>query len=493
VTAHLAQRGAAGCRVRVDIAQASDPGRDPNKQVNEDSSGYVECQFGHLLVLCDGMGGHHGGREASLTAIQTIFDVMQQAAPTTLPAAALKLAVEEAGRRVYAIGGPPENRMRPGSTVVTVLIHDRGADVAHVGDSRAYCIRSGAIYPLTRDHSMVQGMIDIGALTEEQAIGHPDLNKITRALGMKPDVVVDVRPEPMEVFAGDLFLLCSDGLTDVALGRDILAATQQALVAGTLESTCHALIRMANDRGGPDNVTVQLARVVEVASKATIPEPGPMSQRAYAPAAAEHPLAGGTLAMGAPGHGVSQPAHQSHQSHQSQGVGAAHGPHSPAPPPTALPPVRPGAPTSDAPGAVASLRHPPAAQGGVGAPVAQQGGFGVPGAPPHALSYDPHTAPGGLDAYRANAPHQLPLPPRSQRPTPVDYPPTYPVSGAIAVRSPVGLIILGLCAVIAILVVVVLWQASVGNGAGTKAPASAASASSSAKATVPTGSANASP
>src|SRR5215217_8165244 len=153
-------------RVRIEFAQASDPGRDPNKQVNEDSCGYAETRFGHLMVLCDGMGGHYGGQEASRTAIATIFEVFETAPSGMTPAATLKTSIEEAARRVYLHGGPPENRTRPGSTVVAMLLHDGGLDVAHVGDSRGYIIRANQIYPLTRDHSMVQAMIDAGMLTE---------------------------------------------------------------------------------------------------------------------------------------------------------------------------------------------------------------------------------------------------------------------------------------------------------------------------------------
>src|SRR6185503_547880 len=237
-------------RLKIEFAQASDPGRDPNKQVNEDSCGYAETRFGHLMVLCDGMGGHYGGKEASRTAITTIFEVFEQTPPNQPPAAILKTSIEEAARRVYLLGGPPENRTRPGSTVVAMLFHDRGVDVAHVGDSRAYVIRATQIYPLSRDHSMVQGMIDAGMLSEEQAIGHPDANKITRALGMRPDVDVEVRPEPMELFAGDVLLQSSDGLTDLALGRDILGATRQALAAGAVSHACEQLVQLANNRGG---------------------------------------------------------------------------------------------------------------------------------------------------------------------------------------------------------------------------------------------------
>jgi serine/threonine protein phosphatase PrpC len=228
--------------LKIEVAQLSDPGRDPNKQINEDSCGYAQTRFGHLCVLCDGMGGHYGGQEASRRAITTIFEQIDQAPPGSTPAQALKYSIEVAARRVYELGGPPDNKVRPGSTVVAMLLHDDGVDVAHVGDSRAYVIRSGQIYPLTRDHSMVQAMIDAGFITEEQAIGHPDANKITRALGMKPDVDVEVRPDPMELFAGDLLLTASDGLTDLALARDILGATRQAMASGTVEHACKQLV-----------------------------------------------------------------------------------------------------------------------------------------------------------------------------------------------------------------------------------------------------------
>lgn len=279
-------------RLEIEFDQASDPGRDPNKQINEDSCGYAESKFGHLCVLCDGMGGHYGGREASRLAIATIFDVIERSPDTTAPIDALRAAIQEAGRRVYGLGGPPENRARPGSTVVAMVLHDRGVDVAHVGDSRAYCIRAGQIYPLTRDHSMVQGMIDAGLLTEAQAIGHPDSNKITRALGMGTEPEVEVRPEPMELFVGDLLLMSSDGLTDLVLPADILSTSQRALAAGGVAGACQALVALANERGGHDNITVQIARVLEVPKvHTTIPEAPEASWAAALPAQRVAPTA----------------------------------------------------------------------------------------------------------------------------------------------------------------------------------------------------------
>lgn len=309
--------------LQIEVAQLSDPGRDPNKQINEDSCGYAVTRLGHLCVLCDGMGGHYGGQEASRRAIATIFEQIDKAPPGLSPAQALKAAVEVAGRRVYELGGPPENKARPGSTVVAMLMHDGGVDVAHVGDSRAYMVRSGQIYPVTRDHSMVQAMIDSGFITEEQAIGHPDSNKITRALGMKPDVDVDLRPEPMELFPGDLLLSTSDGLTDLALSKDILGALRQALASGGLDHACQQLVRMANDRGGHDNITVQLVRVVSTARKktqvgATAPGTSPASQHASAQAwagGASTPMLAGGAAAGAPSsaHAPPGPTHVPHQ------------------------------------------------------------------------------------------------------------------------------------------------------------------------------------
>lgn len=275
---------APGTRVRIEYAEATDPGRDPAKQINEDSCGYRETRFGHLVVLCDGMGGHYGGREASQTAIATIFERIDQAPPGTPASAAMKAALEEAGRRVFLLGGPAANQGRPGSTVVALLFGDRGLDVAHVGDSRAYCIRAGQIYPLTRDHSVVQSMVDSGMISEAEAIGHPEANKITRALGMAPEVEVEVRPEPMELFPGDMFLQSSDGLTDLVLAPDILRSVRQTMTNGTFAQACRQLVELANDRGGHDNITVQMVRIIDTAMRAsqTIPE-GPAMMPAARP------------------------------------------------------------------------------------------------------------------------------------------------------------------------------------------------------------------
>jgi len=473
-------------RLKIEFGQASDPGRDPNKQVNEDSCGYAETQFGYLCVLCDGMGGHYGGREASQTAIRTIFEVVEQLPPTTLPSAALKAAIEEAGRRVYQIGGPPENRARPGSTVVAMLLHNRGLDVAHVGDSRAYVIRSGQIYPLTRDHSMVQGMIDAGMLTEEQAIGHPDANKITRALGMRPDVEVEVRPEPMELFKGDVLLQSSDGLTDLALGADILGATKQALASGDVTYACNMLVKLANDRGGHDNITVQMVRVIDVGTKVQTTIPGTPATPEAAQAPPQAPTetvqmtAPDTARPAAPTFGAPPPAGQAPLPPTAPGgggvggggVGGGGGGWPPAPPtatdvpaPSTLQSAGNGAPPGP-PGAVRGT--PPMAP----APTMNEGPASQPWAPgtypagAAALGSPPRAPQGGGPYPLDTSPAALPLPPPSARrmtapgvaqsPAATPYGPNSAAATSPA-RGGIVVVIIGLSAVIAVLLLLLIW------------------------------------
>jgi serine/threonine protein phosphatase PrpC len=254
---------AGGSGIEIEIGQSTDPGLDPAKRVNEDSCGYAETPYGHLFVICDGMGGHAGGKQASDIAIRTVFEVVGTGPSGLAPADILVSSVAEAGRRVYAFGGPPENLQRPGSTIVALLMHHGVVDVAHVGDSRAYAIRGRQIYRLTRDHSMVQELLDGGVISEQEAIGHPDSNKITRALGMTPEVEVERRAEPMDLYPGDVFVLATDGLTDLARNDDILVTVTEYLKQQDVQAVCDELVALANRRGGHDNITVQVVRIAK--------------------------------------------------------------------------------------------------------------------------------------------------------------------------------------------------------------------------------------
>jgi protein phosphatase len=240
----------------VEYAERSDPGRDPAKQVNEDACGHREAPFGHLCVVCDGMGGHAAGREAAELALATIFAAFEQADPAEAPGTVLRAAIEQASRRVFAMPTDEVAMGRPGSTVVAVLMHARGTEVAHVGDSRGYLIHEGQIYRVTRDHSIVQEMVDRGLLTLQQAAHHPDANRITRALGMAPEVEAELRPQPVHHVTGDAFVLCSDGLSDLVEDGEILAIVEGTPAAQAVGK----LVDLANARGGHDNITAIVLR-----------------------------------------------------------------------------------------------------------------------------------------------------------------------------------------------------------------------------------------
>lgn len=254
----------------VEYGQKSDPGRDPEKHVNEDACGYRETPIGHLCVVCDGMGGHLGGREASNLALQTIIERVESAPRDARPVDVLREALVLANQRVCAIAlgsdvPPPrrgqrvEPQARPGSTVVAILLHSGGAEVAHVGDSRVYLVHGSQIFQVTKDHSMVQELVDAGFLTPAQATTHPNANQITRALGMGADIEVDVRPQPLHVVAGDAFVLCSDGLSDLVEPPEIL----QIVGSAPPEQAAGQLVDLANARGGHDNITAAILRARE--------------------------------------------------------------------------------------------------------------------------------------------------------------------------------------------------------------------------------------
>jgi protein phosphatase len=255
----------------VDVASRSDPGRDPSKQVNEDACGWRETAFGVLCVVCDGMGGHVGGREASNAALATIFESFERATPGTPARDVLRDAIKMANVRVRGLPAGESALGRPGSTVVALLVHGGGTEVAHVGDSRIYFVHQGMIDQVTRDHSMVQEMVAAKILTPAQAAVHPEANKITRALGIEDDVDVELRASPIPHVVGDAFVLCSDGLSDLVEPHEILAT----VTADPPQQAVGKLVDLANARGGHDNVTVLVARPRATAVAVSLPPVAP--------------------------------------------------------------------------------------------------------------------------------------------------------------------------------------------------------------------------
>jgi serine/threonine protein phosphatase PrpC len=241
----------------LEVGLATDPGKMPEKQVNEDSALVRNTRHGHLAVVCDGMGGHVGGKEASNIAVDTIFRVVD-AAPGGTPAEILAEAIREANRAIFNKGTTAPELKGMGSTCVAVLTHPGGSEVAHVGDSRVYLLTQNQVYQVTKDHSLVQRLVDANMLTPEEAPNHPSANQITNALGMKPEVEVEVRPQPFPHTAGDTFILCSDGLSDEIGPQDIANILAPY---PSCEQAAKQMVDLANARGGHDNITVAIVRL----------------------------------------------------------------------------------------------------------------------------------------------------------------------------------------------------------------------------------------
>jgi protein phosphatase len=246
-----------GAGVVVDYGERTDPGLEPSKQINEDCCGGAATPLGLLAVLCDGMGGHEAGERASRAALETIVQRISGAQASAEPQDELLRAVESANRAVYALGGQAPQGVRPGSTVVVALLSGCQLVCAHVGDSRVYLARAGFAHRLTRDHSVVEELVQTGALHPDQAASHPDAHHITRALGMNPDIEVTVSAA-IEIDVDDVVLLCSDGLTDLVPDEEIARILTEETSA---EAASNTLVARANQLGGHDNITVQVLRI----------------------------------------------------------------------------------------------------------------------------------------------------------------------------------------------------------------------------------------
>ena len=239
------------------IVAHSDTGRV--RRNNEDAIGF-DADAG-VAVLADGMGGLDAGEVASRIAVDTVLEGLSDGVAFSAPV--LTAAIADANRAVLARS--VERGVEMGTTVVTWLLTEQGQClIGHVGDSRAYRFRSGILRRLTRDHSVVQQMIDDGLLNEAEAETSPNRNVITRALGLTGQVDVDVRSWVHT--AGDVYLLCSDGLTDMVAEVDIQAILGDVgAPTGTedsLQAVAAALVDRANEAGGHDNISVMLIRPV---------------------------------------------------------------------------------------------------------------------------------------------------------------------------------------------------------------------------------------
>ncbi len=244
----------------VEVGQATSVGQV--RSGNEDSvlceplSAPTVRKRGLFCAVADGMGGHAAGEVASSMAVKHARDSYYNA-PAGSVDEALRHAIETANGEVFSAGTSKSGRDQMGSTITAAVVYGDRAVVGHVGDSRCYVVEEGRIRQLTRDHSWVAQEVEAGALTQEEARIHPRRNIITRALGLRPEVDVDIYEAPLD--PGSILVLCSDGLHGPVRDDEILEYARRFRPQRAVEE----LISLANQRGGLDNISAVVVKVLD--------------------------------------------------------------------------------------------------------------------------------------------------------------------------------------------------------------------------------------
>jgi serine/threonine protein phosphatase PrpC len=254
----------------LDAALVTDTGvvRDSNEdagRIVQPGDVSVLASHGVLAIVADGMGGHLAGEVASGMAVDIVHRRYYEAALPQPAAggdigaginAALVGALAAANRAIYDRAAGDSRHAGMGTTCVALAICGDHAYASHAGDSRLYLIRGGGIYQLTNDDSAVGEMVSRGLLSREAARRHEDRNVILKALGTHPTVDASAWPKPLAVLAGDAFLLCTDGLTDLVEEEELADIARGDRAA----DACHRMVELAKSRGGFDNITVAMLR-----------------------------------------------------------------------------------------------------------------------------------------------------------------------------------------------------------------------------------------
>ena len=250
----------------IEVAALTDTGRV--REQNEDALAF-SAEFGYA-ILADGMGGYRAGEVASLMAVGVLEAVFKEGMcrlrtePVKLPLECSKqiselmlTAISRANADIVKVSREEPECEGMGTTVVAAVMYDSAITIAHVGDSRAYRLRNGEFKQITKDHSMLQEQIDAGLITPEDARTSANRNLVTRAIGI--DTALDVEIHAHQMLPGDVYLLCSDGLSDMVNDAEMCG-----ILLGenaSLDDACRALVDQANAHGGHDNISVVLVRI----------------------------------------------------------------------------------------------------------------------------------------------------------------------------------------------------------------------------------------
>ena len=225
------------------------------RQQNQDAFATRKLEDGRIIaVVCDGMGGARAGNVASTMAVELFMDQFARE-PGESDQERLQAAAALANREIFQRSSSDQDCAGMGTTLVAALAGQEEAIILNEGDSRAYHVNEGGIALVTRDHSLVEDMVERGELTREQARTHPHKNLITRALGAEPHLAADCFRQSL--VPGDYLLLCSDGLSNVVTEQELL---YEVIHGDGADTCCQRLLDIALGRGAPDNVTVVLIR-----------------------------------------------------------------------------------------------------------------------------------------------------------------------------------------------------------------------------------------
>jgi protein phosphatase len=254
-------------RGKVRCVGLTDTGRV--REHNEDTIS-CDAEIG-LLVMADGMGGYNAGEVASGIAVKTIVNLVKEALERedlqtpdietgmSRSTIILRDAIHRANKIIFQTAKTQPQCDGMGTTVVSALFFDNHVSIAHVGDSRLYRMRGNRFEQITLDHSLLQELVDRGFYSPAEAQRAANKNYVTRALGVEPNVEVDIQEQP--VSKGDIYVLCSDGLSDMVENDDIHLTINT--FGDNLDTVAKQLIQLANDNGGRDNVSVVMAQVLD--------------------------------------------------------------------------------------------------------------------------------------------------------------------------------------------------------------------------------------
>lgn len=220
------------------------------RSLNEDYVGFYERSDYKIYIVADGMGGHNAGEVASKMAVESVINYLNK---KELSDNSLEEAILYANRNIYNLSIEEKSYGGMGTTLTACLVRNNVVQIANVGDSCCFGIDKSKIIKLTRDHSLVQELIDAGSLSEEEGRNHPKKNIITRALGTAKNVVVDIFTIDKNKFK--ILLLCSDGLTNEVCNEEIFDIIKNSK---NLDCATDNLISLAKEHGGRDNITVLL-------------------------------------------------------------------------------------------------------------------------------------------------------------------------------------------------------------------------------------------